>query len=48
MGTLSVMQGDLVLAPFCGCGTTIDAAEKPDRDWFSFVPGGTRFVFVAC
>ncbi len=23
--------GDLVLDPFCGCGTTIDAAEKLDR-----------------
>ncbi|MBI3415580.1 MAG: restriction endonuclease [Verrucomicrobia bacterium] len=25
--------GDLVLDPFCGCGTTIDAAEKLGRDW---------------
>ena len=25
--------GDLVLDPFCGCGTTIDAAEKLDRQW---------------
>jgi len=25
--------GDVVLDPFCGCGTTIDAAEKLDRDW---------------
>jgi DNA modification methylase len=25
--------GDLVLDPFCGCGTTIDAAEKNGRDW---------------
>jgi site-specific DNA-methyltransferase (adenine-specific) len=25
--------GDLVLDPFCGCGTTIDAAEKLDRKW---------------
>jgi DNA modification methylase len=25
--------GDLVLDPFCGCGTTIDAAEKHDRKW---------------
>ena len=22
--------GDVVLDPFCGCGTTIDAAEKPE------------------
>src|SRR5262245_21604106 len=25
--------GDMVLDPFCGCGTTIDAAEKLSRDW---------------
>ncbi len=25
--------GDLVLDPFCGCGTTIDAAEKLGRRW---------------
>lgn len=25
--------GDLVLDPFCGCGTSIDAAEKLGRDW---------------
>jgi site-specific DNA-methyltransferase (adenine-specific) len=25
--------GDLVFDPFCGCGTTIDAAEKLGRDW---------------
>jgi hypothetical protein len=25
--------GDAVLDPFCGCGTTIDAAEKLGRDW---------------
>ena len=25
--------GDLVLDPFCGCGTTIDAAETLKRDW---------------
>ena len=25
--------GDLVLDPFCGCGTTIDAAEKSGREW---------------
>src|ERR1039457_5525338 len=25
--------GDLVLDPFCGCGTTIDAAEKLGRKW---------------
>lgn len=25
--------GDVVLDPFCGCGTTIDAAEKNGRRW---------------
>lgn len=25
--------GDVVLDPFCGCGTTIDAAQKLDRRW---------------
>jgi hypothetical protein len=25
--------GDVVLDPFCGCGTTIDAAIKHDRNW---------------
>ena len=26
-------EGDVVLDPFCGCGTTIDAAKKLNRDW---------------
>lgn len=26
-------EGDTVLDPFCGCGTTIAAAEKLDRQW---------------
>ncbi|PNE11678.1 MAG: site-specific DNA-methyltransferase [Beijerinckiaceae bacterium] len=25
--------GDVVLDPFCGCGTTIEAAEQLDRQW---------------
>jgi DNA modification methylase len=25
--------GDLVLDPFCGCGTTVDAAERLGREW---------------
>jgi DNA modification methylase len=25
--------GDVVLDPFCGCGTTIDAAQRLDRQW---------------
>ncbi|MBM3552513.1 MAG: site-specific DNA-methyltransferase, partial [Alphaproteobacteria bacterium] len=26
-------EGDLILDPFCGCGTTIHAAQKLDRQW---------------
>jgi site-specific DNA-methyltransferase (adenine-specific) len=26
-------EGDTVLDPFCGCGTTIDAAQKLKRNW---------------
>ncbi|MCW5200882.1 site-specific DNA-methyltransferase, partial [Desulfobulbus sp. F4] len=26
-------EGDLVLDPFCGCGTTIHAAQKLKRRW---------------
>ena len=26
-------KGDIVLDPFCGCGTTLMAAEKQDRQW---------------
>lgn len=26
-------SGDIVLDPFCGCGTTIHAAQKLDRNW---------------
>lgn len=29
----SSKEGDVVLDPFCGCGTAIDAAEKLDRKW---------------
>ena len=29
----STNPGGLVLDPFCGCGTTIDAAEKNGRQW---------------
>ncbi len=31
--TASTNPGDVVLDPFCGCGTTIDAAQKLDRTW---------------
>lgn len=26
-------EGDIVLDPFCGCGTTIDAAQRLNRNW---------------
>lgn len=26
-------KGDIVLDPFCGCGTTIDASERLGREW---------------
>jgi site-specific DNA-methyltransferase (adenine-specific) len=29
----STNPGDVVLDPFCGCGTTIDAAQRLDRRW---------------
>ena len=29
----SSKEGDVVLDPFCGCGTTVEAAEKLGREW---------------
>jgi hypothetical protein len=31
--TVSSNEGDVVLDPFCGCGTTIHAAQKLRREW---------------
>ncbi len=31
--TASSNEGDVVLDPFCGCGTTIEAAQKLGRSW---------------
>lgn len=31
--TASSNEGDTVLDPFCGCGTTVAAAQKLDRKW---------------
>ncbi|MBD2763565.1 restriction endonuclease subunit M [Kocuria sp. cx-116] len=30
---LMTNEGDVVLDPFCGCGTTVDAAQKLGRKW---------------
>lgn len=30
---LASKEGDVVLDPFCGCGTTVDAAQKLGRRW---------------
>ena len=30
---VSTQPGDVVLDPFCGCGTTVDAAQKLGRKW---------------
>ncbi len=34
--------GDVVLDPFCGCGTTVDAAQKLGRQWI-----GIDITFIA-
>jgi site-specific DNA-methyltransferase (adenine-specific) len=31
--TASSSEGDVVLDPFCGCGTTIEAAQRLKREW---------------
>jgi DNA modification methylase len=31
--TMARDPGDVVLDPFCGCGTTIDAAQRLGRPW---------------
>jgi site-specific DNA-methyltransferase (adenine-specific) len=30
---LTTNPGAVVLDPFCGCGTTVDAAQKLGRSW---------------
>ncbi len=36
-------EGDIVLDPFCGCGTTIVVAEKLERNWL-----GIEISYTAC
>lgn len=40
--TASSNPGDVVLDPFCGCGTTIDAAQRLGRRWI-----GIDITFIA-
>jgi DNA modification methylase len=40
--TASSNPGDVVLDPFCGCGTTVDAAQRLDRRWI-----GIDITYVA-
>ena len=35
-------KGDIVLDPFCGCGTTVNAAQRLDRQWI-----GIDITFIA-
>ena len=42
--TASSNDGDLVLDPFCGCGTTIHAAQKLGRQWVGKAKVG---IFIA-
>jgi DNA modification methylase len=35
-------EGDVILDPFCGCGTTIDAAQRLGREWV-----GIDITFIA-
>jgi DNA modification methylase len=39
---MSSKEGDVVLDPFCGCGTTIDAAQNLGRTWV-----GIDITFIA-
>jgi SAM-dependent methyltransferase len=40
--TVSSNPGDVVLDPFCGCGTTVDAAQRLGRQWI-----GIDITFIA-
>jgi DNA methylase/Restriction endonuclease len=40
--TASSNPGDVILDPFCGCGTTVDAAQRLNRQWI-----GIDITFIA-
>jgi site-specific DNA-methyltransferase (adenine-specific) len=40
--SVSSNKGDVVLDPFCGCGTTVDAAQRLGRQWI-----GVDITFIA-
>lgn len=39
---ISSKEGDVVLDPFCGCGTTVDAAQRIGRRWI-----GVDITYIA-
>ncbi len=43
--SVSSNEGDLVLDPFCGCGTTVEAAERLGRRWIG-VDVGVRAIDI--
>jgi site-specific DNA-methyltransferase (adenine-specific) len=43
--SVSSNRGDLVLDPFCGCGTTVEAAERLGRRWIG-VDVATRAIAI--
>ncbi|CAN5608481.1 site-specific DNA-methyltransferase [soil metagenome] len=40
--TVSSNEGDVILDPFCGCGTTVDVAQRMRRQWI-----GIDITFIA-
>jgi hypothetical protein len=42
----SSREGDVVLDPFCGCGTTIDAAESLGRRWIGIDVAGVALEII--
>ena len=38
----SSSEGDVVLDPFCGCGTTVASAQKLGRNWIGMMSRTSR------